>query len=309
MKHILTLVLLLVSNVCFATEPVTFLSVNVRCANAPDGENHWDLRKDFLLEVMKEGNYDFIGGQEVLTASEARFNQIKYFFENLPNYGILFQNREKEGVVRGEGTPVLYRMDRWRVDPEDYGSFWLSDTPSVQGSITWEGQSTCPRVCTGGLFHEIDSGGKLTGKTIYVYSTHFDHVGEIPRQKAAAVIFEKIANRKDKNAPVVLIGDFNCGENSPAVRFLKGETVVLGGEEKVPPMSLIDTFRVVHPDEGNVATFNGFRSGEITGAKIDYIFITPDLKATEAEIIRTSRNGKYPSDHFPVRATVEFTEQ
>jgi endonuclease/exonuclease/phosphatase family metal-dependent hydrolase len=280
--------------------------VNVRYASAPDGENHWDLRKDFLLEVLKEGNYDFIGGQEVLTTPDARYNQVKYYFENLPNYGILFQNREKEGVVRGEGTPVFYRMDRWRLDPEDYGSFWLSDTPSVQGSITWEGQSTCPRVCTGGLFHEIDKDGKLTGKTIYVYSTHFDHVGEIPRQKAAAVIFDKIANRKDKNAPVVLIGDFNCGENSPAIRFLKGETVTLGGEEKVPPMSLIDTFRVVHPDEQNVATFNGFRTGEITGAKIDYIFVTPDMKTTEAEIIRTSRDGKYPTDHFPVRATVEF---
>ncbi len=306
MKHLLTLALLFVSSACFAAEPVTFLSANVRVGDARDGENRWELRKDFLLEVLKEGNYDFIGGQEVLTTSDAKCNQIKYFFENLPNYGILFQNREKEGTVRGEGTPIFYRMDRWRLDPEDYGSFWLSDTPNVQGSITWEGQSTCPRVCTGGLFHEIDKNGKLTGKTIYVYSTHFDHVGEIPRQKAAAVIFEKFADRREKNAPVVLIGDFNCGEDSPAIRFLKGETVVLGDEEKVPPMSLLDTFRVVYPDEENVATFNGFRSGEITGAKIDYIFVTPDLKATEAEILRTSRNGKYPSDHFPIRATVEF---
>ena len=306
MKHLLSLALLFFCTACFAMEPVTLLSVNVRLADARDGENHWDLRKDFLLEVIKEGNYDFIGGQEVLTTPDPRYNQVKYYFENLPNYGILFQNREKEGIVRGEGTPIFYRMDRWRVDPEDHGTFWLSDTPSVQGSITWEGQSTCPRVCTGGLFHEIDKEGKLTGKTIYVYSTHFDHVGEIPRQKAAAVIFDKIANRKDKNAPVVLLGDFNCGENSPAIRFLKGETVELGGEEKVPPLKLLDTFRVIHPDEKNVATFNGFRKGEITGAKIDYIFVTPDLKTIDAEIIRTSRDGKYPSDHFPVRATVEL---
>ena len=308
MKHFLALTLLLgFAASCFATEPITVLSTNVRYGDAPDGENHWDRRKDFLLEILKKDNYDFIGGQEVLTTPDLRYNQVMYFFENLPNYGILFQNREKEGAARGEGTPVFYRADRWRLDPEDYGSFWLSDTPNVRGSITWEGQSTCPRVCTGGLFHEIDSNGELTGKTIYVYSTHFDHVGEIPRQKAAAVIFEKIAGRKDKNAPVVLVGDFNCGKDSPAIRFLKGETVVLGGEEKVPPMKLLDTFRVVHPDEENVVTFNGFRRGELTGgAKIDYIFITPDLKATGAEIIRTSRDGKYPSDHFPIRATVLF---
>jgi len=307
MKHFLSALLFLgFTATSFAVEPIAVLSTNVRYGDAPDGENHWDHRKDFLLDTMKEGNYDFIGGQEVLTTPDLRYNQVMFFFENLPNYGILYQNREKEGVARGEGTPVLYRADRWRLDPEDHGSFWLSDTPNIPGSVTWEGQSSCPRVCTGGLFHEIDKNGNLTGKTVYVYSTHFDHVGEIPRQKAAAVIFEKIAGRKDKNAPVVLIGDLNCGENSPAVRFLKGETVVLGGEEKVPPMKLLDTFRIVHPDEKNVATFNGFRRGEISGDKIDYIFITPDLKATDAEILRTNRDGKYPSDHFPVRATVSF---
>ncbi len=306
MKHLVSLLLFVFAVPCFATEPVKILSTNVRLGDANDGENSWKFRKDFLLQVVQEGNYDFIGGQEVLTTPDSENNQIKFFFENLPNYGIVFKNREKDGVARGEGTPIFYRTDRWRIDPEDQGSFWLSDTPSMPGSVTWEGQSTCPRVCTGGLFHEIDKDGKLTGKTLYVYSTHFDHVGEIPRQKAAALIFEKIANRKDKTAPVVLMGDLNCGENSPAVRFLKGETVVLGGEEKVPQMKLLDTFRVVHPDEKQVATFNGFRGPKLDGEKIDYIFITPDLKATEAEIIRVDRNGKYPSDHYPIRATIEL---
>ena len=308
MKHLFSALLFLVFSVtCFAMEPVALLSVNVRYGDAPDGINHWDRRKDFLLEIMKEGNYDFIGGQEVLTTPDLRYNQVMYFFENLPSDGILFQSREKEGVARGEGTPVFYRMDRWRLDPEDYGSFWLSDTPNVPGSVTWEGQSTCPRVCTGGLFHEIDKDGKLSGKTVYVYSTHFDHVGELARQKAAALILKRIADRKDKNAPVVLLGDFNCGEDSPAVRLLKGETVMLSGEEKVPQMKLLDTFRVVHPNEESVVTFNGFRRDEISGgSKIDYIFVTPDIKTLGAEIVRTNRDGQYPSDHFPVRATVEF---
>ena len=142
MKYLLSLAMLLgFAVVCCATEPITLLSINVRNGDAPDGENHWDHRKDFLLEILKEGNYDFIGGQEVLTTPDLRSNQVVFFFENLTNYGILFQNREKEGVVRGEGAPVLHRLDRWRLDPEDYGSFWLSDTPDIPGSVTWEGQS------------------------------------------------------------------------------------------------------------------------------------------------------------------------
>ena len=294
-----------------ATEPINVLSINVRYATANDGANRWELRKDLLLSVVKEGKYDFIGGQEVLIHPKDEFNQVKFLSENLSDYGTLFTCREKD-PNQGEGTPLFFRKDRWKIDDTDQGSFWLSDTPNVTGSVTWEGQSNCPRVCTGGLFHEIDASGKATGKTLYVYSTHFDHVGEIPRQKSAALIFEKIAQRKDKNAPVVIMGDFNCGEKSPAIRFLKGETVVLGGEEMTPPMKLLDSFRVVHPDEKNVATFNGFKprektdSGSDIGEKIDYIFITPDLKAKEAEIIRTRRDALYPSDHYPIRATIEI---
>lgn len=293
-----------------AAAPVKILSFNIRYGTAPDKENRWELRKDYVLEVMKSGNYDFIGGQEVLISPKEEYNQIKYLSENLSGYGTLYKCREKD-PNQGEGTPLFFRTDRWKIDTEEQGTFWLSDTPNEPGSITWKGQSNCPRVCTGGLFHEIDKKGKETGKTLYVYSSHFDHVGEIPRQKAAALIFEKIAQRKDKNAPVVFMGDLNCGEKSPAIRFLKGETVVLGGEEKVPPMKFLDTFRVVYPEEKSVATFNGFQGPKfdgngvnIIGEKIDYIFITPNVKVLEAEIMRMNRDGKYPSDHYPIRTTI-----
>ena len=51
-----------------------------------------------------------------------------------------------------------------------------------------------------------------------------------------------------------------------------------------------------------------FAKGETVelGEKIDYIFITPNLKTLDAEIIRTNDNGRYPTDHYPIRATVEF---
>jgi endonuclease/exonuclease/phosphatase family metal-dependent hydrolase len=79
-------------------------------------------------------------------------------------------------------------------------------------------------------------------------------------------------------------------------------------------MKMLDTFRVVLPEEKNVVTFNSFRAprldddGNMIGAKIDYIFVTPNLKTTDAEIIRTNDNGRYPSDHYPIRATVEFAD-
>ncbi len=296
----------------FGAEPVDILSINVRLSTANDGKDAWPLRKELLLSVVKARNYDFIGGQEVCVNPNDDLNQAKYLADNLSGYGCLYLCREKN-PERGEGTPVFYRKDRWEPDAEDQGTYWLSDTPDVPGSVTWEGQSGCPRVVTGALFHELDADGKRTGKSLYVYSTHFDHVGEIPRQKAAAMIFDRFEHRKNKDVPMVLMGDFNCGENSPAIRFIKGETVELGGESNTPVIKMLDTFRVVLPEEKSVATFNGFRGPRFDGngvneigEKIDYIFVTPNLKATDAEIIRTNDDGRYPTDHYPIRATVEF---
>ena len=298
----------------WAAEPIEILSINVRLSTAKDGENAWPLRKEFMMSVVKNRNYDFIGGQEVCIDPNDELNQIKYMTEQLPGYGCLYVCREKD-PAKGEGTPVFYRKDRWEPDAKDQGTYWLSDTPDVPGSVTWEGQSTCPRVVTGALFHELNADSKRTGKAMYVYSTHFDHVGEIPRQKSAALIFDRFEHRENKDVPMVLMGDLNCGENSPAIRFIKGETVELGGEKKTPTMKMLDSFRVVHPDEKNVVTYNGFRGPRFdgngvneVGAKIDYIFVTSNLKATDAEIIRTNNNGRYPSDHYPIRAVVEFSE-
>ena len=58
-------------------------------------------------------------------------------------------------------------------------------------------------------------------------------------------------------------------------------------------------------DARNVGTFNGF-SGRTDGAKIDYIFVEPETRVLQAEIIRDHDDGRYPSDHFPVSAEIVF---
>jgi endonuclease/exonuclease/phosphatase family metal-dependent hydrolase len=69
---------------------------------------------------------------------------------------------------------------------------------------------------------------------------------------------------------------------------------------------LRDTFRVKHPDASPVGTFTGFKPGQITGEKIDYVFASSEWDVVDAQIVRTSRNERYPSDHFPVTATLRL---
>ena len=68
----------------------------------------------------------------------------------------------------------------------------------------------------------------------------------------------------------------------------------------------IDAYRTVHPERRpDEASFNGFKP-VVDGSRIDFIFHTADFAATAAAIDRTSRDGRYPSDHYPVTAVLEW---
>ncbi len=108
----------------------------------------------------------------------------------------------------------------------------------------------------------------------------------------------RISERK-ADAPFVLTGDFNAAESSPPVKWLKGEA------EDQLLVIMVDTFRVLHPDEKTVGTFNRFK-GDKSGAKIDYILTAPETKVLEAEIDFSMPEGRCISDHYPVTATIRF---
>lgn len=258
---------------------VKAMTFNVRYGAAGDGPNRWTERREMVADVIRRFDGDFVGVQEALP------DQIAYLREALPTYRLIARSRQVD-PQRGEAVPLLYRHKCWRLDEAEQGTFWLSDTPEVPASTTWG--NDIPRIVTWGRFAE--SG---TGRALYLYNVHFDHRSEPSRQKSAVLLAKRIAGRKHPD-PVILTGDFNCGESSVAVRYLKGR-------QNQSPLKLLDTFRVQHPDEKVVGTFGGFR-GNREGEKIDYVFALPDVKVLRAEIVYFNREGRYPSDHYPVTA-------
>ncbi|MDR2644104.1 MAG: endonuclease/exonuclease/phosphatase family protein [Planctomycetaceae bacterium] len=299
----------LFSSVLFADEPINILTINIRLSYGKDGENSWQNRQEFLIDVIqsKAGSgeiYDFIGCQEAVVDPRQEINQVGYIVANMPSYDSIWLSREKT-PERGETMLLLWRSDRWRIDKTDKGTFWLSDTPEVAGSKT-DPKAGCTRCVTFGLFHELKD-GKESGRKIYVANTHYDHISEYSRQKASKQIIDWIANRKNQKIPFVIMGDLNCGEKSPAVRYLQGDSMKLDNIDLKPPFSLVDTFRAVNPDAVDVGTFNGFKKN--TGKeKIDYIFVTKNLKTISSKIIRTKRNGRWATDHCPVEAIVSWKQ-
>ena len=89
------------------------------------------------------------------------------------------------------------------------------------------------------------------------------------------------------------------GEDNVAIRTLLGASS--GGSAP-----FVDTFRVRRPNDTDAGTFTGFAFGKAGRDKIDYVLVQPGTEVLDAAIVRTSRNERYPSDHFPVVAKVRF---
>jgi endonuclease/exonuclease/phosphatase family metal-dependent hydrolase len=258
------------------------MTFNIRNGLANDGENRWELRKEFTCDVIREYSPDVLGLQEPF-----RF-QLDVFAKNLPDYEEIGVGRD--GGTKGEYSAILYRKSRF--DVASSGTFWLSETPE-KPSAHWG--NSCLRICTWARF--VD---KRSSRAFYVYNTHLDHQSQRAREKGIQLIMRNIAGQTNRE-PFLLMGDLNSGENNPVVKYLKGIVPL----EQANPIPVVDTFRVLHPKELDVCTFNHF-TGNAGEAKIDYILIPPYGLTQEAAIVRTKRDGRYPSDHYPVTAHVRF---
>jgi endonuclease/exonuclease/phosphatase family metal-dependent hydrolase len=266
------------------------MTFNIRYGTADDGENDWDQRKDLAIDVLRRHHPDLVGLQEAL-----RF-QIDDIRAALAEYGEIGVGRD-DGQTRGEYSAILYRQDRF--DVSESGTFWLSDTPTVPGSTSWGNQIT--RICTWGRFTQ-----KSSGRAFYLFNTHLDHVSQLSREKGVILIVERIQKRRHPD-PFLVTGDLNAGEDNPAVQYLtgRGELDVAWNGLSKNPMPLVDTFRVLRPDDAEVGTFHSFK-GTTSNPKIDYIFARPGTRVLQAAILRDDRDGRYPSDHFPVSAVLRL---
>ena len=254
--------------------PLTVMSFNIRYGTANDGDNHWLKRREQLFALLREQQADVVGLQEAL------HGQIEEILQAVPGYAYVGVGRA-DGRRAGEYAAVLYRTSRLQVRRSD--TFWFSDTPGVVKSTSWGNQ--IERICTWAYFEDRE------GPAFYFYNVHLDHLSQPSRERSAALLLERVKAR-DPKAPAVVTGDFNAGEQNPAAVAMLA--------------AFRDSFRVRHPGATEVGTFNGFKAGQTAGEKIDFVFVEPGTEVLDAAIVRSSREGRYPSDHFPVTARIRF---
>lgn len=264
-----------------------FLSFNIRCDTPADGENQWLYRKEAVAAFLAKRRPDVAGLQEALP------HQLQFLREQLTEYEVIGAGRNHDGG--GEHTPLLYRRQRLRVVQS--GTFWLSETPQVPGSMSWE--TACPRIATWAIFAPARSSGEGGESEILVVNTHLDHRSQAARENGAALIMDFIEKTAGAR-PVVVMGDMNGDPTNPAIqRFLAGSG----------PARLVDTLAAsgkVGAGEPGPGTFHGYRGPEDASRRIDYIFASAALPVLGAGILYDRPEGRWLSDHFPVEAEVAW---
>lgn len=265
--------------------PIKVMSFNIRYGAANDGENSWKHRDYLVLETIQNYGPDLIGYQEAL-----KF-QVDFLKQNLKGYGFHGIGRDK-GTEEGEYVPVMWKMDRFEL--VDSGHFWLSETPEIPGSVSWD--SSLTRMLSWVVLRDKKAVGYQ--KELVFANTHFDHRGNQARLESAKLIRQR-AEEIMNDIPIILTGDFNTTEDlAPYAALCKAE-----GFNGKP---LVDAFRVIHPEVSDNERSFGAWVGQRDGKRIDWILHTDDFVTLNAAINYTQDAGRYPSDHYPVEAIVRL---
>jgi endonuclease/exonuclease/phosphatase family metal-dependent hydrolase len=265
------------------TGVVRVMTFNIRVGTAWwDSWNCWNKRKQIVVDTLINSAADIIGLQEALNF------QVEYIQEALPQYSRYAIGRN-DGKQKGEACAIFYRKDRFKLT--DSGTFWFSKTPDKAGSRHWG--NLFPRICS--WVHLVD---KTDGIGFYVYNLHLDNWSQNSRKKSVRLLASRLAARKARD-PFIVMGDFNMELDNPAMMYLHKI------EDQSPCSIMRDAWLSVHPCETNIGTYHRFR-GRQSCAKIDHIAISEHAQALNANIDRYALDGRYPSDHFPVIATIRI---
>lgn len=261
------------------SSPLTVMSYNLRFLNPNEKpEDQWSKRKLLMVELLKQLAPDVMGTQEGV------YQQLKDLAAEMPELDWIGLGRD--GGSRGEFMAVFYR--KARLEPLAYDHFWLSDTPEVIASATWGNSNR--RMVTWIKFRDRQTGGEF-----YLINTHFDHQIQPAREKSATLLRERVA-KLDAKLPILVTGDFNAAAE-------KNQAYTILTEDKF----FADAWLVAKERKGEgIATFNGFEGIKANGPRIDWILTHGDVQVDRMETVTFSRNGRFPSDHFPIVAQLRL---
>lgn len=248
---------------------LTLVTCNIRFDNPADGDNAWIHRRLFLRDILLSHRPDVIATQE------GRYDQLQDLNSLLEDYELIDQHRAWIGE-RMYPTFFIRKNVFEFMKSED---IWLSETPDVAGSKSFG--SAFPRLMTWMKLQPVGSANDL-----WFVNTHLDHMKEETRLGQVSVLSAEIQKFWKPADALFIMGDFNSAPRGK-VR-----------DEIMKAFRLQDAWKNFHAHEET--SHHAFSGEEPNGNRIDWILVDNRVKVLSCELDKSSRNGKYPTDHFPV---------
>jgi endonuclease/exonuclease/phosphatase family metal-dependent hydrolase len=190
-----------------------------------------------------------------------------------------------------------------KLDLVDSDGFYISYTPE-RWSLAWD--SARVRAVS---WAELRL--KRGGLSLLHLNTHLDHLGQRARLEGSRLIARQLTRIRRNGMPVILTGDFN----SSPVPFFDGNIETPYGVFQMTGFH--DTYEAAQAADGRPEnTFHGFQGeafkpdSSLSFLRMDWILYlnggSPFVKAQSCSIIRDAEPPLYPSDHYPVLATVKI---
>lgn len=263
---------------------IRLMTFNILVDRRTDDPYSWEHRREQILSILKYYNPD------VFCLQEALEHQKVYLEENLPKYSCFGVGRN-DGKLSGEQVPIFHRKDIF--DLEYQGYFWLSETPSIVGSIGCDAKR--PRTV---IWKQLKH--RSSNKSFIIANTHYDNLGKTANSKSVHIIKEQLSLFNEKT-PAILCGDFNSSENSPAYdEILSQGFIDASTTEKTIYYGLPFTYHrfMMNEYKSNMELLQ--QQHDRIFRAIDHIFYHGQVESTQYGVLSDNRSGVYPSDHFPI---------
>ncbi len=263
---------------------IIVMTCNLRTPKASDSKkgDGWADRKDLCIETIKNQHPDLIGFQE---CSKTQFDDLHAAFPDFLTF-----STNGESALSEDPYEVIFVSPRFSMITE--AGYWLSETPYIPGSRSWD-NSKHSRVVNWMRLRD-----KASGIQFRILNTHFDQKGQMAREHSAEMV---VADAKafPPDFPQIFTGDLNADRPNKALDILEAggwqDTWTLLYGPKEPGFTAHDFLGVNFVPKGKLAH----------AGKIDWIFCRGNITPISSKIIRDQRAGHYPSDHFFVVAEVQ----
>lgn len=234
------------------------------------------------LEIVQA--FERMGWPDIVGTQEALPHQLEDLMSlGLKEKAYAWSGKGRDGQGRGEYCGIFYRTDRFTL--RESGTFWLSETPDVEASKSWN--AACNRIASWVVL-TLNSNEQC--RVLFI-STHLDHQSKEARVHGSRLIVERALSLGLWFAcrVSIIVGDFNSSPPAEKEPY-----------EVFRASSLRDAYLEAPIRGPAVATFHGWQDPRQSDERIDWIWIGGFCKCNAARIHTQKGMNYWPSDHFPM---------